>query len=207
MQPDFTIITTLYEREDMLFPLLDSVLEQTHASWELRIIADGPHPISRKRIADLQQEFPDIRSRVHYSERTRFEGCVGNLLRGWGVRDACGRNVCWIGHDCILYRDYLATHWEHLKEAPCLSVVRINHWHVCEKECRRRGVFPNKDPKVVQSSEIDLTCYACPVEAALAVNAFDESIKYQYNADYITYDRLRQVLPVVASDKVCAAHF
>ena len=206
MQPDFTILTTLWEKEDMLFHLLDSVLEQTHQSWELRIIADGPHPISRERIAEMQ-EFDDIRGRVHYSERTRFDGCVGNLLRSWGLREAIGKNVCWIGHDCLLYRDYLATHWEHLQEQPCLSVVHINHWHVCEKECRRRGRFPKKDPKIVQSSEIDLTCYACPTEAALRINAFDESIKYEYNADYITFDRLRGILPVVSSEKVCAAHF
>ena len=206
MRPDFTILTTLWDTEDHLIKLIDSVLEQTHQSWELRILADGPHPATRERMAKLQT-FDDLRGRLHYSERTRFEGCVGNLLRGWGIREAAGKNICWIGHDCILYRDYLETHWQHLQDQECLSVVHINHWHANDKKFARYGRFPVKDPNEVQSGEIDLTCFACPTRFALQVNAFDESVKYRYDADFDTFDRLRRVLPVVCSPKVCAAHF
>lgn len=204
--PDFSIITTLYKTENLLPRLVDCVLMQTHPSWELIILADGPHPITRERV-DQIRERSGFGDRISYEERLRHTDTYGNALRGYGLEVARGRYVCWAGHDCLLYHNYLATHWELLQQEDALSVVHINYWKVPENDFLYGGRFPKVHPSVAVSSQIDLTCYAAPLTAAKAVNAFDEGMRYAYNADYITFERLRAHLPLVVSERTCAAHF
>lgn len=206
-QPDFTIVTTIYRREDVFWRMLDSVMMQTHANWELRLLADGPHPGLRERLDTVLRCNPRLHDRMYYEEKLRFPGTVGNLLRREGLRQARGKYVCWVGHDCILYPDYLATHWELLAGEDAVSVVRINHWQVDESRFRCFGRFPKVPAAAAQSGEIDLTCYAAPTHTARLADAFALTDKYAYNADFLNFDRLRGLLPVRESEKICAAHF
>ena len=204
--PDFSIITTVYRKESMLPRLIDAVMMQTHKSWELIILADGPHEVSRERVHTLCRD-PELARRISYEECLRHPDTFGNVLRAYGLTKARGKYVCWVGHDCLPYHDYLSTHWEQLNGEDALSVVHINYWKVPEIDFLFGGRFPKVHPSVAVSSQIDLTCFAAPLSTARAVGAFDQSMRYAYDADYITFDRLRGQIPLLVSQRTCAAHF
>ena len=134
----FTIVMTVYKREELFLHALYTVLQQDYTDWELIILADGPHPSAEaatKLIKNDQYhafwERPNLTERIHYHSCKRApKGTVGNSLRRRGLKLATGDYVCFVGHDCLLDKDYLSTHKANIEKADrnCVSVVSALYW-------------------------------------------------------------------------------
>jgi glycosyltransferase involved in cell wall biosynthesis len=59
-EPQVSVVMAAFDAEDTIAEAIDSVVQQTHADWELRIIDDG----SRDRTAEIARSFGDERIRV-----------------------------------------------------------------------------------------------------------------------------------------------
>lgn len=134
----FSIVMTVYEREDLFPHALYSVLQQKFDDWELIVLADGSHPSAARDVAlILEDKYQGlwgrrpVRGRISYNEQMDVpRGTVGNPLRRTGLELATGDYVCFLGHDCIYDNDYLLAHLANIEasEKPCVSVVSVLYW-------------------------------------------------------------------------------
>lgn len=134
----FTIVMTVYQREELFLHALYTVIQQDYPDWELIVVADGPHPNIENAVKLVQQDKyhafwdrPGIPKRITYHEMAKSPaGTVGNPCRRRGLELATGAYVCFIGHDCLIDNNYLSTHKKLIdkKGTACVSVVSVLYW-------------------------------------------------------------------------------
>ena len=235
----FTIVMTVYKREELFLHALYTVLQQDYTDWELIILADGPHPDTEAAVElitnDRYHAFwdrPNLPGRIQYHSCKRApEGTVGNPLRRRGLKLATGDYVCFTGHDCLLDKDYLSTHKANIEKADCdcVSVVSALYWtdntpylnwiREAGGPAAAQGGIPTFIGKIPWSftgqidlqksvmGELDLTCFCFPVSESKQVGVFSKDMDYAYDADFQSFAKLRDVVPVVFNPKVAAGHF
>tara|TARA_Y100001938_G_scaffold136815_1_gene200202 strand:+ start:53608 stop:54318 length:711 start_codon:yes stop_codon:yes gene_type:complete len=234
----FTIVVTVYKREVLFLHALYTVLQQDYKDWELIVLTDGPHPATEHAVelikTDRYHAFwarPGVKDRIHFQALPKApSGTVGNPLRRRGLELASGDYICFLGHDCLLDKDYLSTHLHNIQkeEGSCVSVVSALYWTEDPGMIRYTHdgsevpVFPNVpsfigkipwsytgkiDLAKATSGELDLTCFAMPTVEARQVGVFSPDMDYAYDADFQSFARLRTILPVVFTSKTVAGHF
>ncbi len=236
----FTIVMTVYQREELTLHAIYSVLQQDYEDWELFIIADGPHPSVEENVRLIREDKyhafwgsdPSVASRIHYEEHFgTVHGTFGNPLRRRGLMRATGDYICFLSHDCLLDKDYLSSHGGNIYSSetkPCVSVVSVLYWtadpsfviDACGAEAAEALKIPAFIGKIpwgegvgaetatgARSGQIDLTCLCFPVEESRQVGVFSSDMDFTYDADYRSYNKLRAIIPVVFSSRVCAGHF
>lgn len=96
--PDFSIVTPVYDTpHDALRDMVESVLAQTHSSWEL-ILVDDCSP--RDEVRDQLRQFGQRDSRIRIIELPENMGIVG--ASNAGLREARGDFVALVDHDDLL---------------------------------------------------------------------------------------------------------
>lgn len=221
--PEFTIVMTVFRRISLLPRALFSVLSQAGdptPTWELAILADGPHPRGEAMIGEFLERAPAYRGLVSYATLPHAPGCWGNVARRVGLLAARGRYTCFLGHDCLLGQGYLAAHAENIGDVaagPVLSVVDVHYWRTRDMLDHRRdlgrevyhGTLPRRDvaPDAWRVGDIDLTCIAFPTGEAVRGDLFGAGTATQYTADSLGFLALRDRLPVRYRPGVVAAHF
>jgi glycosyltransferase involved in cell wall biosynthesis len=103
--------------EKYLGPLIDSVLAQTHANWEL-ILADGS---IKADSANLIEKYAGQDSRIVYKKVGKNLGIVGNT--NVGLELAKGKFVAFMDHDDTLSHHALAEVAGALKDDPKLDLI------------------------------------------------------------------------------------
>lgn len=199
--PRFSVAITVWKREELLPAALRSVLEQDRPADELLVLCDGRSPAA-ERIVDGHRSERAIR----YFEMPRRRKCWGNPLRQRALEEAGGSHVVLLGHDCLLYRGYLAAHEEILADDPAaLPVVPIDYWRSTTPD----GVMPrHDDPGTLGEGEIDLLNVAYPRDDALELDCFGPEMHRTRCADYLSFDRIRRKrTPVLHPGPPQAAHF
>lgn len=221
MSYEFTIVMTVFERVNLLPRALFSVLTQDRDTWELVIVADGPHPAAATMVDELLAREPRYQDRITYLTAERAPGCWGNRARRIGLERARGAYTCFMGHDCLLASGYLGAHASQVPIAvdvyPVLSVVDLQYWrtrarlnHLCELTHEAYdGVLPLRirDPEDWRVGDIDLTCVAFPTARALALDLFGDELATVYPADALGFMALKEHMPVLHRPGVVAAHF
>lgn len=232
----FTIVMTVYKRDELFNHAVYTVLQQTYPEWELIVIADGRHAKIKKAVevlkADEYNAFwqnPEIVSRITYVEHPKSpKNTYGNPLRRRGLELATGDYICFLSHDCLLDKDYLSTHKESIdaKGVSCVSVVSMLYWGAPEHRQGKTmlgerdlaampefiGRIPwsqsgKLDMASAKTGEIDLSCYSFPTLEARQVGVFAQDLDASYDADFASYDRCRRLLPVAFTGKTVAGHF
>ena len=164
----FTIVMTAYKREELFLHALYTVIQQDYPDWELIVIADGPHP-NIERAVDLVKEDqyqafwdrPSIPSRISYHELAKSPaGTVGNPGRRAGLELATGDYICFVGHDCLIDKNYLSTHKSLIdkKGAPCVSVVSVSVGFVAVRLPVLAGSLFNSTNRHSCSGWVSLVC-------------------------------------------------
>ena len=212
----FTVVVTVYEREYLIPRILHSLCAQKHEGWNAIFLSDGPHTEALGSVRTFARR---VSLPISWMTADRRRGLWGNHLRRRGLEEATGDYVCFIGHDCLIDSDYLSTHAEAIATCPGnpLSIVQCRYWTTRDDKTHRssgverfKGVIPAeavKPPENFQQGDVDLTCVAFPREAALKHGAFSSDLMQRYNADWLSFDKCREFLPVVFTPDVVCAHF
>lgn len=216
--PSVTIVMTVYEREELALRAAYSVLQQTHADWELRVYMDGQYPILAETLREyaLQRGVGD---RLSIVMQQQPRGTYGNPLRRAGLLAASGDYVLFLGHDCLLDKDCLATHLAAVRaETPwALSCTRIDHWTKREFGSpesplqleRPVGIVPGLTFSVTELSigAVDLTCVLFPTAVARMCGVFRESWDQVYVADLLSIAACCARVPLVYTPVITGVHF
>lgn len=229
----FSIVLTVYGRTNLLSHALYCVQQQTYSDWELVVVFDGPNPAA-KLVIDMINALKRSED-IRYLIIERTPGTHGNPARRQGLAAAQGDYVVWMGHDCLIDKDYLSTHIENIQKAPnwcCLSVVGQRYWspagwHWMVASSVRQSLLVENEPAPplfwglalpavnsdlrcsaidARKTQIDLLNWAAPRDAAL-LSAFLPEDDPVYEADFCAFDRLRKQLPIVESSKIVCGHF
>lgn len=198
----FTIVMTVFGRESYALRALHCILSQSVKDWELVIMADGPHPDLRR---SLQSVIDDCQRPITYKAFPEAQGAWGNPIRRAALVDAKGEYTVFVGHDCLIDKDYLAAHEANiaLTHVNCLSVVPIRYWHLrawqnVEQTLpieEYRGVIPATD-EPIREGNLDLLCVAWPTAIAKR-EAFHKQWHRLYTADWHSFKACRESAPVV----------
>jgi glycosyltransferase involved in cell wall biosynthesis len=215
----FTIVVTVYEREGLMPNILSTILRQKLADWNVIFVADGAHPVARAIFDDFLTTLmePGMPERFSFVTLPSAPGKWGNVSRRRGLELATGDYTVIIGHDCMLYPDYLLAHAENIARVPgCLSLVDIDWWVTREYNPQvllphpmYLGVRPSRKHPVddLRPGEVDLTCMAFPTIRACELGVFKHA-QERHDADYFgAYLRCAHKLPVIHQPGVVAAHF
>lgn len=197
----FSVVVTVWKRNELLPHALQSVHRQSFPAQEVVVISDGRSRASRRIVEGLTDHLP-----IRYEAVRRRRKTHGNHLRRRGLETADGSHVVILGHDCLLYGDYLETHRRNLADDPDgLSVVPVDYWRETWPDGRQPRVC---DVTRAGEGEVDLLCLALPRRLALEVGCFDESMMRIRCADFLSFDRLRRRKhPIYRGGASQAAHF
>lgn len=216
----FTLVTTVWQRPEHLPRLLHCVIQQTHPDWELRIYGDGPQPGVREMLVASCSKL-GVTDRVDYKELPRKPGAFGNHLRRAGLDAALGDYVCFLGHDCIIDKDFLAAHMFNIRDRhDVLSVVTLRYW--TKRQWGAPGVelpleeylttLPWPGTRVAELGEgkIDLSCTAYPTALARTCGVFREAWDQRYEADAASFTSCMRnpgCGDVLINPQIVGAHF
>lgn len=210
----FTVVVTVFEREHLVPRVLHGLASQTYSDWNAIFIEDGSYPLAKQTVKDFADK---TGLKVGYRSMPHAGGKYGNAARRRGLEIADGEYVCFLGHDCLIDPDYLATHAEGIDgDHRRVSVVQCRYWATKDWKEQRNfeietydRVLPAADanPQHFAMGDVDLTCLAFPRKEALRYGVFEEGMQYRYDADWFSFETCRHSLPVVFTPKVVCAHF
>ena len=96
----FSVIVPVYNRENMIASVIDSVVSQSYSSWELLLIDDG----STDSTAEVCKRYAAQDERVRYFYKDN--GGVSSA-RNFGIREANGDYIVFLDSDNSLMLDML----------------------------------------------------------------------------------------------------
>lgn len=96
--PDFSIIIPLYNKESYVSETIQSVLNQTHANWELLIVNNG----STDNSVNVVRKYNDSRIKLMNSL-----GQGPGVARNYGIKKARGEWIQFLDADDLLKSDHL----------------------------------------------------------------------------------------------------
>ncbi len=122
MAPRVSVVLPVHDREAWVARALDSLLAQTCADWELRIVDDGSRDGTVERLAPY---LGDPRVHLRRLEENRGLGAALNAA----LADATGDIVAYLPSDDVWYADHLATLVEALDANPdaVLAFAGLRH--------------------------------------------------------------------------------
>jgi len=110
MQVFFSVIIPVYNRKQLIKPVIDSVLKQSYSYFEVLIIDDGSSDNIEEFIA---KEYTDERVKYFY----KVNGERG-AARNFGLEKAKGNYAVFLDSDDLMEGFYLSTLFEIIKEYP-----------------------------------------------------------------------------------------
>lgn len=197
----FTVAITVWRREHLLPHALQSVLRQELPCGEVVVLSDGRSRMAREVVDVFAERLP-----IRYLRLRRRRKRWGNHLRRRALEAATTSHVVIVGHDCLLYPPYLATHRANLGDDPDgLSVVPVDYW----RQLRPDGRMPRHgELQTAGEGEVDLLCLAWPRRLALEADCFGDGMLRRRCADFLSFRRLRRrKQPVYSGGEPVAAHF
>lgn len=209
--PALTIVTTVFERANLLPGLYWDLTRQLEDDWEWIVIEDGEHPRVHRMIDHLKQRVPETNHNVTLVPNYVPQGAIGmhgNPLRRRGLQLARGKYIAWVSHDSRLGPTFVPLHLENFASSKqdVISLVNVDYF---VDEFLYMGKTPRGWNEIgkLQRSDIDLLNIAVPVEAARAVDMFSPREDQDKYAWFGGFDRLRQKCPVVHANHTAAARF
>ena len=117
----FSIVVPVYNRERIIYSVIDSVIEQSYSDWELLLIDDGSTDLS----ADVCREAAGRDSRIHYFYKTN--GGVSSA-RNFGIREATGDFIVFLDSDNTLKNNTLEELQNCLQDAKDIDIIVYGYY-------------------------------------------------------------------------------
>jgi glycosyltransferase involved in cell wall biosynthesis len=187
----FTIVIPVYNRASIVGQTIDSVLEQTHFSFELIIVDDG----STDTIAEVIRPYLKD-NRVQYHKIVNSER---GAARNFGVNQSKGDYVTFLDSDDILFPWHFRIAAEKILEAnsPKLFHLAYEVHHLDGKV-----ISPPLLPSPVNDKLIEgnfMSCLGVFLRRDIALeNLFDEDRRLSGSEDYELWMRLASRVPILA---------
>ena len=99
--PRFSVITPVYNREQVISQVIDSVLAQTSSDWEMILVDDG----STDNTAAVRKQYAARDSRIHYIHQPNHGV---SSARNTGIRNACGEYIVFLDSDNFLKENMIS---------------------------------------------------------------------------------------------------
>lgn len=99
--PFFSIVLTTYNRGRHIVPTIESVLQQSFTDYEVIVVGDGSNEETERVVRSFTSGKTTWRNLPENSGSQSFPN-------NEGIRNACGRWICYLGHDDIWTADHLA---------------------------------------------------------------------------------------------------
>jgi len=128
--PLLSIVVPCFEScHKFLSEMLDSVLEQSYANWELLLLDASPESgILKNLVKGIKDE------RIRYFDLGGNEGIVGNTNRG--IRNARGDFIAFLDHDDLLEPDALFEYVKAINAQPLVSLL------FCDEDMfEKKGIY------------------------------------------------------------------
>lgn len=209
--PSLTIVTTVFQRANLLPGLYWDLTCQLDDDWEWIVIEDGEHPRVHKMLDHLKQRVPETNHNVTLVPNYVPQGAIGmhgNPLRRRGLQLARGKYIAWVSHDSRLAPTFVGLHLQNFAAAkrPAISLVNVDYF---VDEFLYMGKTPRgwNSLEKLQMADLDLLNIAVPVDAARAVDMFGPKEDQNRFSWYGGFDRLRHLYPVIHANHTAAARF
>ncbi|MDW7695822.1 glycosyltransferase family A protein [Flammeovirgaceae bacterium SG7u.111] len=124
MSPFFSIILPTYNRANFLPKAIESVLSQTHTSWELIIVDDG----STDNTKEIITEYKDERIKYIYQENAERSAARNN-----GIKNAKGEYICFLDSDDFYLPDHLHFFHEFILKTEQKCSLFFCNYRLCTK--------------------------------------------------------------------------
>ncbi len=120
-RPLVSLIISVYNREDFLRLVLESIAKQSYQDFELIVAQDSQHDA----VARVINEF-SLQCKLPVKHLTQEDnGFRKNKILNQAVCASKGQVLLFIDGDCILHKDYIATMLRHVKKGICVFGRRV----------------------------------------------------------------------------------
>jgi glycosyltransferase involved in cell wall biosynthesis len=118
-KPSISVIIPVYNRSNLIYYTLDSVLKQTYSSWECIIIDDG----STDKTQDIVEAFCEKDNRFIFFNRPNIKPKGANACRNYGLELSIGDYIIFLDSDDLLTNIALEDRLNHMEEGDFDMVV------------------------------------------------------------------------------------
>lgn len=99
-----TIVLPSWQRPQRTRRAINSVIRQTDKRWELLVVGDCCPVVDELSRSEVGLDYP-----VSYYNMPTHEGKYGTQCLNWGIDNAKGQYVCFLGNDDYLEPDHVKT--------------------------------------------------------------------------------------------------
>lgn len=117
IQPEVSVILTVYNRAQYLNRCIDSLLGQSYKNWELLAIDDGSEDNSFEVLKDYQVNYPGIHIIRHKNMKLP-------LSRNKGIVTSIGKYITFLDSDDEYAEDHLLMRVNYLNNHPEVDLIR-----------------------------------------------------------------------------------
>ena len=131
MNPNVSIIITVYKRLDFISEAIESALGQTYSDFEI-IVTDDSNSLE---IAEICKTYTD--SRIRYRSNLENVGVVENVKRA--IAESNGAYISILNDDDYWAPDFLSVLMKQIEFNPDSALVFCNHWIVNRSEIDQKA--------------------------------------------------------------------
>lgn len=178
----FSIIVPTYNRAHLIGKTLDSILSQTHRSFELIVVDDGSTDNTEEYIL---KNYPN---QVRYYKKQNAERAAA---RNFGTQSAQGKYVLWFDSDDLMYPNYLEVADRIIVNKSEPELIALSHHYLnSDNEVISVQVIPENVNELLYKGNF-FACNAVVVRKDIALeNLFNEDRELTASEDYELWLRL-----------------
>lgn len=132
MNPFFSVIIPLYDKEDFIAKAVDSVLFQTFSDFEIIVVNDG----STDKSTDVIADFDDDRLRIFNTEN---KGAAA--ARNLGIKNARGKLIAFLDADDCWEKDHLSALRKLYHTFADAGLYCTGYSRIYSEKVKKRAVF------------------------------------------------------------------
>ncbi|MEM9686521.1 MAG: glycosyltransferase family 2 protein [Bacteroidota bacterium] len=185
MNPSFSVIIPLYNKEDFIKSAVDSVLDQSFSDFEIIVVNDGSTDKSMEIVAD----FDDDRIRIL---NTQNNGAA--VARNTGINNAKGKLMAFLDADDYWEKNHLNTLYKLHHTFTDAGLYCTGYYKVYSEKAKKKAVFNgiSKDffgivPNYFEASLVDSLASASsvciPAVVFNKIGLFDTSMRTGEDTD------------------------
>ncbi|TBN03593.1 glycosyltransferase family 2 protein [Hyunsoonleella flava] len=194
-----SVIIPIYNRESIVKPTLEAILNQTYKDWECVIVDDGSTDETEKIILDYCSKD----KRIQFFKRPKHLKKGANSCRNYGFTVAKGEYINWFDSDDIMKPEFIETKVRSFNPEYD-AVVHRNNYANYQLTAFRDSKFEYENQKsmfynyAMELIELQTCCFMWRRSFLKGKMLFDENImRYQDNEFHIRMLALKPKLKII----------